>query len=113
MIHVFKGLKLRVAAAIISAILLYGILTFVISAPIQPLAVKTLRKAPTVLCTTATKTVTATTTTPEPHAEIGAETYKGFVDKEHVLEYETLVQNLLISVSIALMVMAIFRMRMR
>jgi len=112
MIHVFKGLKLRVAAAIISAILLYGILTFVISAPIQPLAVKTLRKAPTVPCTTATKTVTATTA-PKPHAEIGAETYKGFVDKEHVFEYETLVQNLLISVSIALMVMAIFRMRMR
>ena len=112
MIHVFKGLKLRVAAAIISAILLYGVLTFIISTPIQPLAVK-MRKAPTVLCTTVTKTVTAATTAPKSHAEIAAEAYKGFISREHVFEYKSLVQNLLISVTIALMVMAIFRMRMR
>jgi len=110
MIHVFKGLKLRVAAAIISAIILYGALTFIISIPTQTLAAKESQRA---LAPRTTVNKTAKMPIPKPSAEVGAEAYEGFVEKEPVSEYRVLVQNLLISAVIALTVMAIFRMRMR
>ena len=112
MIYVFKGLKLRVAAAIISAIILYGALTFIISIPTQTLAAKESQRA-LAPRTTVNKTAAVKMSIPKPSAEVGAEAYEGFVEKEPVSEYRVLVQNLLISAVIALTVMAIFRMRMR
>ena len=111
-IHVLRGLKLRVAVAIISAILFYGALTFIASTPSQILAAEGLQRMPA-LRTTVTKTATATTPIPKLHAEVGAETYKGLVEGESASEYKTFLQNLLISVAIAFATMAVFKLRMR
>ena len=111
MIHVFKGLKLRVAAAIISAIILYGALTFIISIPTQTLAAKESQRA-LAPRTTVNKTAVKMPI-PKPSAEVGAEAYEGLVEKEPVSEYRVLVQNLLITAVIDLTVMAIFRMGRR
>jgi len=117
-VPVLKGLKLRVVAAIVSAILFYGAITFIVSTPTQTLASKELRGVPvpriTVTpSTTVTETVAAKIPVPKPHAEVGAETYEWLVKREPVSEYKTLVQNLLISTAIALTIMAIFKARMR
>ena len=111
MIYVLKGLKLRVIAAIISAILFYGVLTFMVSAPAQTLAAEGLRKMPAPR-TMVTKTVTAKATIPEPYVE-APKAYEGLVEKKPVSEYRVFIQNLLISAAIALTIMAIFKMRMR
>jgi len=115
---VLKGLKLRVAAAIISAILFYGVITFIVSTPTQTLAAKELQKMPgpriTVTPrTTTTKTVTAKAPIPKPRAEVGAEAYGRLAEKEPASGYKVLVQNLLISAAIALVIMAIFKVTMR
>jgi len=115
---VLKGLKLRVAAAIISAILFYGVITFIVSTPTQTLAAKELQKMPAPRITvtprtTITKTVTAKAPIPKPRAEVGAEAYGGLVERGPESGYKVLVQNLLISAAIALAIMAIFRVRMR
>jgi len=112
MIHVLRGLKLRVAMAIISAILFYGVLTFIASTPSQILAAEGLQRIPA-FRTTITKTATATTPIPKLHAEVGAETYKGLVERKTASECNTLVQNILISVAIAFATMAVFKLRMR
>jgi len=115
---VLKGLKLRVAAAIISAILFYGVITFIASTPTQTLAAKELQEIPgpriTVTPrTTTTKTVTAKAPIPKPRLEVGAEAYERLVEKGPASGYKVLVQNLLISVAIALAIMAVFKVRMR
>ncbi len=112
MIHVLRGLKLRVIVAIISAILFYGALTFIMSIPTQTLAAKGLERAqaPRIMVN---KTVTAKMSMPKPSTEVGAEAYEGLVEKEPMSEYEVFIQNLLISAAIALTIMAIFKMRMR
>ena len=116
MIHVLRGLKLKVAMAIISAILFYGALTFIASTPSQILAAEGLQRIPA-LRTTVTKTATATTPIPKLHAEvsetISAEAYERLVEREPASEYKAFVQNLLISVAIAFATMAVFRLRMR
>ena len=112
MIHVLRGLKLRVAVAIISAIIFYGALTFIASTPSQILAAEGLQKTPA-LRKTVTKTATATTPIPKLHAEVSAETYKGLVERKPASEYNILVQNILISVAIAFATMAVFKLRMR
>jgi len=109
MIDVFKGLKLRIAAAIILAILFYGILTAIASTQTLTIAVKEARKAPTTL----TLYTTATLTKAKPQAEAAVKAHEGLIDKEHISEYKTFIQNLLISIAIASATMAIFRMRMR
>jgi len=111
MIYVLKGLKLRVIAAIISAILFYGVLTLIVSAPAQTLAAEGLRKMPAPR-TMVTKTVTAKATIPEPYVE-APKAYEGLVEKKPVSEYRVFIQNLLISAAIALATMAIFKLRMR
>ena len=113
MIYVLKGLRLRVIVAIISAILFYGALTFIMSIPTQTLAAKGLEEralAPRIMVN---KTVTAKMSMPKPSAEVGAEAYEGLVEKKPMSEYEVFIQNLLISAAIALTIMAIFKMRMR
>ncbi len=112
MIYVLKGLRLRVIVAIISAILFYGALTFIMSIPTQTLAAKGLERAqaPRIMVN---KTVTAKMSMPKPSAEVGAEAYEGLVEKKPMSEYEVFIQNLLISAAIALTIMAIFKMRMR
>ena len=111
MIYVLKGLKLRVIAAIISAILFYGVLTLIVSAPAQTLAAEGLRKMPAPR-TMVTKTVTAKATIPEPYVE-APKAYEGLVEKKPVSEYRVFIQNLLISAAIALATVAIFKLRMR
>ena len=112
MIHVLKGLKLRVVVAIISAILFYGALTFIMSIPTQTLAAKGLERA-LAPRTRVNMTVTAKMPIPKPPAEVGAEAYEKLIEKEPVSEYRIFIQNLLISAAIALTIMAIFKMRMR
>jgi len=111
MVCVLKGLKLRVVVAIISAMLFYGVLTFMASTPAQTLAAKGLRRMPAPR-TMVTKTVTAKTTIPEPYVE-APKAYEGLVEKKPVSEYRVFIQNLLISAAIALTIMAIFKVRMR
>ena len=112
MIYVLKGLRLRVIVAIISAILFYGALTFIMSIPTQTLAAKGLERAqaPRIMVN---KTVTAKMSMPKPSAEVGAEAYEGLVEKKPMSEYGVFIQNLLISAAIALTIMAIFKMRTR
>ena len=113
---VLKGLKLRVAAAIISGILFYGVITFIVSTPTQTLAAKELQKMTgprTTVTPRTTKTVTAKAPIPKPRVEVGAEAYGRLVEKEPAFGYKVLVQNLLISAAIALAIMAIFKVTMR
>jgi len=112
MICVLKGLKLRVIVAIISAILFYGALTFIISIPTQTLAAKGLERAlaPRI---TVNKTVTAKMSIPKPSVELGAEAYEKPIEKKPMSEYRIFIQNLLISAAIALTITAIFKLRMR
>jgi len=111
MICVLKGLRLRVIVAIISAILFYGALTFMASTPAQTLAAEGLRRMPAPR-TMVTKTITAKTTISKPYAEV-PKAYEGLVEEKPVSEYRVFIQNLLISAAIALMIMAIFKLRMR
>ena len=111
MICVLKGLRLRVIVAIISAMLFYGVLTFMASTPAQTLAAEGLRRMPAPR-KMITKTVTAKTTIPEPYAE-APKAYEGLVEKKPVSEYRVFIQNILISAAIALVIMAIFKLRMR
>jgi len=112
MICVLKGLKLRVIVAIVSAMLFYGALTFIISIPTQTLAAKELERAlaPRMMVN---KTATAKMTMPKPSAEVGAEAYEKLIERKPMSEYRIFIQNLLISAAIALAIMAIFKMRMR
>ena len=112
MICVLKGLKLRVIVAIVSAMLFYGALTFIMSIPTQTLAAKGLERAlaPRMMVN---KTATAKMTMPKPSAEVGAEAYEKLIEKKPMSEYRIFIQNLLISAAIALMIMAIFKLRMR
>ena len=112
MICVLKGLKLRVIVAIVSAMLFYGALTFIISIPTQTLAAKGLERA-LAPRTRVNMTVTAKMPIPKPPAEVGAEAYEKLIEKKPISEYRIFIQNLLISAAIALTVMAIFKMRMR
>ena len=110
MICVLKGLKLRVIVAIISAMLFYGALTFIMSIPTQTLAAKGLERA---LAPRMMVNKTAKMTMPKPSAEVGAEAYEKLIEKKPMSEYRILIQNLLISAAIAFTIMAIFKMRMR
>jgi len=111
MICVLKGLRLRVIAAIISAILFYSALTFMASTPAQTLAAEGLRRMPAPR-KMVTKTVTAKTTIAKPYVEV-PKAYEGLVEEKPVSEYRVFIQNLLISAAIALTIMAIFKLRMR